>query len=77
MRTWLVLIGLCPVLGACSSANDPLYARQRCDVADSDKKLYAATDLTPLDALEAAFAQCRLQANDPASCIEVACQPVH
>lgn len=69
-------MSLCFVLGACSSANDPFNARQRCDVADSDKKLYAATDLTSLDALEGAFAQCRLRANDPASCIEVACQPV-
>lgn len=45
-------------------------------VKDSDGRLYEASNIEPLNALEDALSRCTLAARDPTTCQEVACASV-
>ena len=73
-----IVVALSLALAGCSSEVRELQevtAPTLC-VKDSDGRFYEATNIEPLNALEAAVSQCALPARDPTSCQEVACLPV-
>jgi hypothetical protein len=77
-RTTSIVVALSLALAGCSSEVQELQevtAPTLC-VKDSDGRFYEATNIEPLNALEAAVSQCALAARDPTSCQEVACLPV-
>ena len=45
-------------------------------VTDSDGRVYEATNIEPLNALEDALYRCTIAARDPTTCQEVACAPM-
>ena len=67
------------VLAGCSSEVRELRevtGATLCTANDSDGRIYQATDIEPLNALNAALYQCTLAARDPTTCRKVACAPV-
>lgn len=74
---WIV-VGSSLALAGCSNEVGELgkvIAPIICKVADSDGRIYEATNIEPVNALDAALYQCTLAARDPTSCREVACVP--
>jgi hypothetical protein len=74
-----IVAALSLALAGCSSEVRELQevtAPTLCTVKDSDGRIYEATNIEPLNALEAASYQCALAARDPTTCQEVACAPV-
>jgi hypothetical protein len=73
----VVAFGL--ALAGCSGAVQELKevtAPTLCSAKDSDGRLYEATNIESLSALEDALSRCTLTARDPTTCQDVACAPV-
>ena len=74
-----IVVVLTLALAGCSSEVRELQevtAPTLCNVKDSDGRFYEATNIEPLNALNAALYQCTLAARDPTTCQKVACAPV-
>jgi hypothetical protein len=74
-----IVVVLSLALAGCSSEVQELQevtAPTLCNVRDSDGRFYEATNIEPLNALEAASYQCALAARDPTTCQEVTCVPM-
>lgn len=68
----LALAGCSNEVGELREAIAPIT----CKVEDSDARIYQATNIEPVNALNAALYQCTLAARDPTACREVACTPL-
>lgn len=74
---WIVVASSLALAGCSSDVSElrEVIAPIICKAGDSDGRIYEATNIEPVNGLNAALYQCALAARDPTTCREVACVP--